>query len=579
MVVGAGLSAGRDLAAAGVDVVVVEAQDRVGGRVFTDQAFANFPVERGAEFLHGIGQAAWTLAEEAGAATLPDVAYDVDSDLIVFLNGARQFSSDLATDEDLNLVFENDALSIGEIIASLGLSPLATQLLRQDAALEQSGDVDAISAFAVNEEVVTPGGDFRLREGYSRLPEYLSQFAPIYLSTAVTSIDWSGADVVVHTTRGAVRAQRVLTTVSIGVLKAGAIQFTPPIPADKQDAIDGLGMGFIAKILMCYDRAFWPDGTSNVISDGDPQLWWMPGAVRDRDDLDAVIIGFASNTFEAHVAGMTEAQIREVAAGELARVFGSDADASHLVDFSYQDWKVNEWVRGGYSYVRVGRYGARPVLAAAVSDRLFFAGEATDLMAPTTSHGAVRSGARAAQEILATLGGSAGGGGAGTTRTVHLLRGLNLVGWTGDTAIPEATASIAGLFSQILGWDAAAQAYVSFIPGLPAGAQGLADLNTGDAFWIVMDQAAAWEQPVFSGPRTVSLLAGCNLAMWTGPTMAIDEALAGLDAADALFRWNGTAYDSWRRAAPVGNTLTTLNNGDAFFIRLTAAATWEQPAP
>ena len=77
----------------------------------------------------------------------------------------------------------------------------------------------------------------------------------------------------------------------------------------------------------------------------------------------------------------------------------------------------------------------------------------------------------------------------------------------------------------------------------------------------------------------MSLLAGFNLAMWTGPTMAIDEALAGLDAADALFRWNGTAYDSWRRAAPVGNTLTTLNNGDAFFIRLTAAATWEQPAP
>ena len=79
-------------------------------------------------------------------------------------------------------------------------------------------------------------------------------------------------------------------------------------------------------------------------------------------------------------------------------------------------------------------------------------------------------------------------------------------------------------------------------------------------------------------PRSVPLLAGFNLEMWTGPTMAIDEALAGLDAADALFRWNGTAYDAWRRAAPVGNTLATLANGDAFFIRMAAAATWEQPA-
>ena len=164
------------------------------------------------------------------------------------------------------------------------------------------------------------------------------------------------------------------------------------------------------------------------------------------------------------------------------------------------------------------------------------------------------------------------------TRSVSLVPGLNLVGWTGDTAILDATASIAGLFSQILGWDAAAQGYVSFIPGLPAAVQGLTDVNTGDSFWIVMDQAATWEQPAFNDARSVALLAGLNLAMWTGPAMDIEAALAGLDAADAVFRWNGVGYDTWRRGAPVGNMLETLANGDAFFIRLTAAATWEQPA-
>ena len=164
------------------------------------------------------------------------------------------------------------------------------------------------------------------------------------------------------------------------------------------------------------------------------------------------------------------------------------------------------------------------------------------------------------------------------TRSVSLVPGLNLVGWTGDTAIADATASIAGLFSQILGWDAAAQAYVSFIPGLPAGVQGLTDVDTGDAFWIVMDQAAIWEQPAFNDARSVALLAGLNLAMWTGPAMDIEGALEGLDAADAVFRWNGVGYDTWRRGAPVGNILETLANGDAFFIRLAAAATWEQPA-
>ncbi len=411
----AGLSAGRDLAAAGVDVAVVEAENRVGGRVFTDRSFANFPVERGAEFLHGTGHASWQLAEAAGVATIPDAEYDVDEDLIVFLNGARQFRDDLEGDDDLALIFENDlsfceiaeieddSMSVGEVIASLGLSPLATELLRQDASLDESGDVDAMSAFAVNEGIVAPGGDHSIREGYSTLPEYLTDFSPIHLSTAVTSVAWSGVEVLVHTTRGAIRARRALITVSIGVLKAAMIEFDPLLPTEKQEAIDGLGMGPIAKVLMRYDRAPWPAETSTILTDGDPPEWWLPGTTRDGDDLDAVIIGFAGNTFDARVAGLTESQIREIATGELVRVFGSDADASHLVDFAYQDWTANEWVRGGYSFVRVGQYGARPLLAAPVSDRLFFAGEATDQAAAGTTHAAVRSGARAAAEILASL--------------------------------------------------------------------------------------------------------------------------------------------------------------------------------
>ena len=101
--------------------------------------------------------------------------------------------------------------------------------------------------------------------------------------------------------------------------------------------------------------------------------------------------------------------------------------------------------------------------------------------------------------------------------------------WTGDTAIPiDATASIAGLFGQILGWPPRGPPKATS-PSSPACRPGsrdvLTDLNTGDAFWIVMDQAATWEQPIFSGPRAVSLLAGLNLAMWTGPTMTIEAAV------------------------------------------------------
>ena len=409
----AGLRAARDLRDAGIDTVVLEAQERIGGRVHTDYAFANFPVERGAEFLHGRGTASWNLARKAGLAILEDVEFDIDDDVIVFLNGARQFRSDLAADPDLALVFDNDLdfaeladieaddQSIAEVIASLDLSPLASHLLAQDASLEESGPVAAISAFATDQGVDAPGGDFRLRDGYSQLAGQLGKAASTLLATPVEAVDWSQTPLRVTTARGVIEADRVLVTASVAVLKAGLIEFTPPLPDDKQAALEGLGMGPIVKILVRYDRAFWPAGTSTVITDGDPPLWWMPATPRDDQTLDPVVIGFAGDTLAARIAGFDETAVKRVAADELARLFGPAAGESHMLAFSSQDWSANPWVRGGYAYVRTGRFGARAALAAPVDDRLFFAGEATDPLSPTTTHAAIDSGARAAAEIMA----------------------------------------------------------------------------------------------------------------------------------------------------------------------------------
>lgn len=590
----AGLSAARDLAAAGVDVIVLEAQARVGGRVYTDRGFSNFPVERGAEFLHGAGHESWALAREADLRTLPPAADDVDSDFYVYLNGRRQFRDDLDADPDLSLIFdgdldfteladiEDDTQSIGEVIADLALSPLATQLLRQDAALEQSADVDRISAFAVSQEVVSPGDDLRLRDGYSGLTAFLSDFAPIFLSAPVAEVDWSGDDIRLTTSRGVVRCRRLLVTVSIGVLKADVIRFTPPLPADKRAALDGLEMGFIAKILMRYDEPFWPQDTSNVLSDGDPQLWWMPGATRPQEDTDAVVIGFASNTFQERVVGMTEAQIREVAAGELERIFGPAASVSNLAGFSYEDWSANEWVRGGYAYVRTGRFGVRPVLAAPVDDRLFFAGEATDQVAPTTTHAAVRSGQRAAAEILAT-----GAAPAPAVRIVTLRPDWNLEAWTGpSTPIEDALGPLLNSLADAFTWDVGKQAFRSFSPGRAAFLNTLSELRFGDGVWLRLagGGSVTWRQVPVAAARAVPLVAGFNLVAWTGPDgRPVADAVAALGAAlRNLFVWDSrrARFDSFSPGRPgFLNTATSLRHGAGVWLEMARAATWLQPPP
>ncbi|MEE9278086.1 MAG: integrin alpha, partial [Dehalococcoidia bacterium] len=171
-------------------------------------------------------------------------------------------------------------------------------------------------------------------------------------------------------------------------------------------------------------------------------------------------------------------------------------------------------------------------------------------------------------------------------RVVELVPDWNLVGWSGATAVSEATASIAGQFSTLMTWDAAAKAFLRFDAAAPAIVNTLSELNSGDGVWLfVTDPAgAAWTQPAISGARSVDLLSGFNLVMWTGPDgMPVADAVAGLgDALNAVFRWD-TEADEFLIYGPGRpdflNTAKTLNSGEGLWIDVSRAIRWEQPAP
>ena len=171
-------------------------------------------------------------------------------------------------------------------------------------------------------------------------------------------------------------------------------------------------------------------------------------------------------------------------------------------------------------------------------------------------------------------------------RTVRLLRGWNLVGWSGAaSAVAGAIAPVGEILDSLFTWDASGQRFLSFNPTLPPLLNTLSTLQFGDGIWV---HAAAgggvWEQPAFTGARSISLRSGFNLVTWSGPDkMAAAAAIAGLGGAlDVLFVWDEQAqrYLSYTPGAPEFlDTADALFHGEGVWIKVNRAMTWAQPAP
>ena len=172
------------------------------------------------------------------------------------------------------------------------------------------------------------------------------------------------------------------------------------------------------------------------------------------------------------------------------------------------------------------------------------------------------------------------------TRSVPLATGWNLVGWTGATAVEDATAAIADQIDVLFTWDATLQGFQSFNPNVPPVLNTLDELGTGDGVWVRVNDATgtAWEQPAVLTGRTVPLFVGWNLVMWTGgdgfPVVDAVESFAG--SLETLFTWDATAqaFRSYGPSVPSFlNTADTLRFGDGVWMLMTEAATWVQSAP
>jgi monoamine oxidase len=428
----AGLLASGELARAGASVLLLEARDRIGGRIWTRrEPGLSVPVELGAEFIHGRATLTRALLAAAGVAVV-DTA---DSHLAVHegkLLPRADFFPKLRRAFASSGVLAQRDMSFDEFLErhlATRLSADERQRARRMAEGFDAADTARASARAIVAEwlgdVLGEGPQSRPRDGYaallgSLLASFESAAKPgaarhLQLESPVREIRWSDGSVEIHGERAGepfeIRARRALITLPLGVLQAeagspAAVRFTPPLEA-KRSALAGLAAGPVIKVLLRFAAAFWERlhagryaGASFLHSPHtDIATFWTPAP-----EHAPLLVAWAGGPQVPRLArARSPGDLARLAVENLQTLFGDEVNvAAQLEGWYYHDWQEDPFARGAYSYVAVGGSEARAMLASPVGTTLFFAGEATDAGGEAgTVTGALQSGLRAAREALA----------------------------------------------------------------------------------------------------------------------------------------------------------------------------------
>lgn len=394
----AGLYAGYLLQSKGIDFEILEAGINYGGRLGKLTGFANFPIDLGAQWLHGKNSIVGDLIKR----TKTKITID-ESETVFWFN--NQLVSTLPKNA---YIFEGENLpdiSFKDYAIQKGLGNEYKNII-ENIAGDQGASASLLSVFYNNlEEINWSSGDddYKFEETYFDLIDKqiaTSIKSKIRLNTIVKKIDYSESALVVTDHENNIyTADKIIVTVPIAVLQSNDIEFLPRLSSEKTNAFSKIGMGAGMKVFLKFTNRFFHQ---NIIG-GNICAAYADDSIGKIQD-DNILLAFIMGEQAEYLTSLgSDAAITSALLQELDEMYNGAASASFIASY-VQNYTTNPFIKGAYSYSTIGIGVSRKIASQSVDKKLYFAGEAMNINGHhQTVHGAIETGYREVINMLNDL--------------------------------------------------------------------------------------------------------------------------------------------------------------------------------
>jgi monoamine oxidase len=402
-----GLAAAKKLKEKGFIVTVLEAQEKVGGRMRTNRSLG-VAFDEGASWIHRPnGNPITSLAAKSGANTFLTSDDSVEvfdkngtaySDSIL-TSAENQFNNDLKAVRNTGTQKQSFQTVFNSLYPTKGNDRLWKYMLSAFLEFDTGGDISKLSSKFFDDDEEYKGEDVIITNGYDKVTDFLAQGLDIRLNTRVTAINYSNAKVNISANAKNIEADYVVVSVPLGVLKNNKITFTPALPTNKINAILNTNIGNVNKFLLVWDTPFWDTNLQYIGFTPDTKGKFNYFLNIKKFTPSNGLMTFAFGDYANVTESMTDSQIIKEILSNLKNIYGNSIP--NPTNFLRTKWGQNINSFGAYSYPTNGSSSADfDTLANELNNKVFFAGEHTEREYRGTVHGAYLSGIREADKII-----------------------------------------------------------------------------------------------------------------------------------------------------------------------------------